>query len=144
MRGVTILVGATMAALAACGGGRAGARSPTGGGAGDAAGAVVDAGVDEGAARADAAPDAAVAPPAPAAITRDECGQLVERMLAIGLAEQRAKDPRAPQATAAQQADIRARLLEQAVPACAAMTRASWQCAVAAADRAAMTACSDP
>ena len=78
---------------------------------------------------------------APRPITTAECGELVDRLIAIGLTEQRARNPRAPQATAEQQVAIRARLLAQAEPSCATMTRTSWACAVAAADRAAMVAC---
>ena len=61
--------------------------------------------------------------------------------LAIGLAEQHAREPRAPQATGEQQAAIRAQLLAQALPGCATLARASWACAMAASDRAAMMVC---
>lgn len=93
--------------------------------------------VDAGAGPADAMPPV----PAPRPVTADECGLLVDKMIAIGLAEQHARDPRAPQATAGQQAAIRARLLAQALPSCATLPRASWDCAMAAGDRAAMSAC---
>ena len=74
-------------------------------------------------------------------LTADECGQMIDKVLAIGLAEQHARDPRAPQATPAQQAAIRARLLAQADGTCATMSRPSFACALAATDRAAMLAC---
>lgn len=86
-------------------------------------------------------PDPPPPPPPPPPLTRDECGQLVDRMLAIGVAEQQARDPRAPAMTTAQHAAVRDRLLAEAEPTCAAMARATWQCAVTAADRAAMAAC---
>ncbi len=91
---------------------------------------------------AGAAP-ALVAPPTPAVqpITAAECGLLIDRMIGIGLAEQHARDPRVPQATAEQKAAIRAELLAQALPSCAALPRASWDCAMAADDRAAMGGC---
>ncbi len=85
---------------------------------------------------------AAAAPQAvPAPITDDECGQLVDKLIAIGLAEQRVREPRAPQATGDQQATIRAQLLAQALPTCATLPRARWDCAIAAGDRAAMMVC---
>jgi len=98
-----------------------------------------------GASDADAAPSPPdplrVPDPPPGPISADECGDLVDRVLAIGLAEQRARDPKTPQATPEQQATIRARLLAAAEPTCATMPRARFECAMAARDRAAMTAC---
>jgi hypothetical protein len=155
-RGLSIVIAAVAAAgLCACPGGGPprpagpdpastagdGAPAPGGaGGAGAAAPAEAAASDQAGAVTSPAAPPPA--PPAP--VTREECGQLVDRLLTIGLAEQRARDPGAPQATVEQQAAIRASLLDQAAPVCASMPRTRWQCAVEAADRAAMNACAGP
>ncbi len=124
----------TTAAAAACGPG--GRRSPT-------APAPAGPASDADAAPAPPPPDdpLVVPPPPPGPISADECGHLVDQVLAIGLAEQRARDPKAPQATPEQQATIRARLLTAAEPTCATMPRARFECAMAARDRAAMTAC---
>lgn len=79
--------------------------------------------------------------PAPGPVTAAECGLLVDKVIAVGLAEQHARDPKAPQATPEQQAAIRERLLPQMEPGCAVMTRAAYACAMAAPDRAALQAC---
>jgi hypothetical protein len=104
--------------LAACGGPKHGDTSPPTGGAAS------DAGVAS-------APDAgdAVASASP---TRPECEQLVDHILAMGMAEQRKAKPADQVPTDEQVATIRAKMVEELVPQCLQFTRASWQCAMAA------------
>jgi hypothetical protein len=103
------------------------------------AGAVGEPG--DGAMAVDAPP---VTPPPPAPLTDDECAQLVDRMLAIGLAEQRSKAPKGAMPSGEQQQAIRAQMIEQMRDACGALGRETWACAVAAPDRATMAACDRP
>lgn len=81
------------------------------------------------------------APPAP--LSAAECAALVDHMLEVGLAEQAARDPRAPVPTAEQTAAIRAQLLGQLEPTCATLPRATWTCAMAATSRQAMVRCDE-
>lgn len=89
-----------------------------------------DAGVD--------APEAATAPVAPP-LTDDECARYVDHVLELGLAAMRASKPAELVPTAEQVAESRARLL--ATAPCRELPRAAWECALAAADQAALYAC---
>ncbi len=67
-----------------------------------------------------------------APLTRDECEQMIDHVLAIGMAAQRAQKPAEYVPTEAQVAAIRARLVADQLDECLTWSRPVWECTVAA------------
>ena len=114
------------------GGGAGGGGAGDGDGAGDGAGA----GIATGGAGGDGA--AAGAP-----LTRAECEQMIDHVLAIGMEEQRKQKPAEYVPTEQQVADIRAKLVEQQLEPCLAWPRPVWECTMAAPSVSALYACGE-
>ncbi len=75
------------------------------------------------------------------ALTPDDCVRMIDHVLAIGMADQRARKAPELVPTAEQVATIRADMLEEQLAPCLAMPRPQWACALAARTMPALYSC---
>jgi small lipoprotein (TIGR04454 family) len=75
------------------------------------------------------------------ALTRDECGQIVDHVLDVELADMRTRKKPDEMPTDDQIAQIRAKLSDEMMAQCLAWDRASYDCITAATDLAAIQTC---
>lgn len=91
----------------------------------------------------EAPPDAAPAPPRPAPLSRAECEQMIDHVLEIGMAQQRASKPPDYVPTPEQVAQIRQRLVADQLSACLAWSRTQYQCVMASTTVETLYACAE-
>lgn len=117
--------------LAACGPKPAPRTGDTGGAGGTGAGT-------------SATPDGGPAtPPRPSPLSRAECEQMIDHVLEIGMAQQRASKPADYVPTPEQVAQIRQRLVIDQLSACLAWSRTQWQCVMTATTIETLYACAE-
>lgn len=115
------------------GGGASGADTTTGG-----AGAGSDGARDGQGAGAATGAGVAAAP-----LTRAECEQMIDHVLAIGMEEQRKQKPAEYVPTEQQVAQIRASLVEQQLAPCLEWPRPVWECTMTAQSVASLYTCAE-
>jgi hypothetical protein len=71
-------------------------------------------------------------PPRPPPLSRAECEQMIDHVLDVGMAQQRASKPADYVPTPEQVAKIRERLVIDQLSACLAWSRTQWQCVMTA------------
>lgn len=91
-----------------------------------------------------ASPDGGAAtPPRPPPLSRAECEQMIDHVLEIGMAQQRASKPADYVPTPEQVAQIRQRLVIDQLSACLAWSRTQWQCVMTATTIETLYACAE-
>jgi hypothetical protein len=78
-----------------------------------------------------------------APLTRAECEQMIDHVLAVGMEEQKKNKPKEWVPTEAQVADIRASLMKQQMEPCLEWPRPVWACTMAATTVASLYSCAE-
>jgi hypothetical protein len=83
------------------------------------------------------------APPSPTPLSRAECEQMIDHVLEVGMAQQRAQKAADYVPTEAQVAAIRQRLVQDQLAACLAWPRPQWDCVMASTTVETLYACAE-
>jgi hypothetical protein len=131
---VRAIMVAVLVSLAACGPKH---TPPSGGGGGGGTG------TGGGTSSADPDGPTADAPEKPKQLSRAECEQMIDHVLELGMAQQRASKPPEYVPSEEQVAKIRQQLVAEQLSACLAWSRPQWECVMASTTIEALYTCAE-